>query len=256
MIPKGVVTDTTEVDDFDAAFNEALSEDTTTPPADEPPADEPPAATPPVAEPPAATPAPAPAVPPATLPEPIQLDLESLFSPVDDAKFEELKLDYPGVAEYLESQRSAEKNRTKQLLDFVQQAVQQGMAPVLAKTQADANAILRSDIEKVHSDATALLPDVEKWIDKLPRHRQIGANSVLDGGSAQDVIELYNEFKKETGRIAPPAAKETKANTSSTQSRLARLEAVDTRRAEFDEPADPNDYEGAFQEALRTPSVA
>jgi len=56
-------------------------------------------------------------------------------------------------------------------------------------------------IYEAHPDADSIgeSKELSDWISSQPSHVQVGVNSVLDGGSAEQVIELFDTFKKATG---------------------------------------------------------
>jgi hypothetical protein len=250
-------------DDFDLAFDDALKGDdgVATPEPEVVVADpvveaapEPEViAPPPVAV--ASTPEPPKPVEPEAVKAPeVTFNVDDLFDgEMSGAEWENLKDDYPAVAEYLQSIKGREKERTKKIYDEVIKAVTERfapleaqVAPIVQQNAQNAQTAFVSTIQAAHADATQLLPEVEKWIGTLPRHRQIGANEVLDRGTAQDVIDLFTEFKDLTGRtkpVVPPPQVD--------QSRLRKLEPVSRIRPKsVDEAADPNDFAGAFEEAM------
>jgi hypothetical protein len=270
-----------EQDDFGAAFEDAVAdkpfESEPTPegtpaaaPAAEPapaaaPAAEPAPAAAPAAEPaPAAAPAaePAPAAAPAAAPvaaAPVpEITLPELFTAQTDEEkkqWEDLKADYPELTAMMEKRQTALESALTKTLDFIKNELtplREQVVPLSARAlQAEEQQLLAA-VEKVHPDATALYAELDKWILTLPRHRQIGANMVLDGGTAQDVSDLYTEFKAATGRTVkapagdpPPPAGETQAD------RLQRMRVVDTRRTVSTAEPDSNDFDSAFEEALK-----
>ena len=277
-----VGTENTVVDEaFDAAFNEALDD---TPPADEgtlPPADEPPAdegTPPPADELPAKTPeqleleqvkadlaalkaAPV-VVPPPAAPakeEPKGPTPEEVQAKADEDKaWADFKQDWPEVAAMMEKKQAGTEAQLAQALAVVKQLTDQVTPLAAAQTQSEDEKFIQT-ILTTHKDASTLLPDVEKWILTLPRHRQVGANFVLDRGSAQDVVALYSEFKVETGRVItepPPTPSGTQTPPVADKvEKLRKMESVSSRRTSHQEPPDSSDFDGAFDEAIHSDKI-
>lgn len=58
-------------------------------------------------------------------------------------------------------------------------------------------------IEKEHRDWQDLLPDINAWAATLgDPDEQARASQILERGNANDVVDLYSRFKRETGRAA------------------------------------------------------
>lgn len=57
-------------------------------------------------------------------------------------------------------------------------------------------------IYEAHPDADSIgeSKELDDWINSQPSHVQLGVQSVLEKGSAQQVIELFNTFKEATGK--------------------------------------------------------
>lgn len=79
-----------------------------------------------------------------------------------------------------------------------QQAEQQ---QAVSETDQHYNAIYAA-----HPDADSIgeSKELDDWIKSQPSHVQLGAQSVLQQGSAQQVIELFNSFKESTGKTQQP----------------------------------------------------
>jgi hypothetical protein len=165
-------------------------------------------------------------------------------------KFEE---DWPDHAAMFNMQR-------KTLIDEVTVVLSKVLTPVMEKLTATEGAVAETAQEKmmnsilsVHEDAVALIPDVEKWISTLPKYQQKAANEVLDSGNVKDIIEIYDTFKTQTGRvktepIPDPKAQEIEAEK---QRKLKSLESPKASRTGVATEVDPTDFNGAFEEALK-----
>ena len=72
-----------------------------------------------------------------------------------------------------------------------------------AEVQTHYGAILAA-----HPDAASVAESAElaAWVAKQPTYAQSALRSVLDGGSAAQVIEVFDDFKRATGKSQPAAA--------------------------------------------------
>lgn len=134
----------------------------------------------------------------------------------------------------------------------------QQLMPALQVAQSYAKNSHEAAILGKHADAFDLLPEVEKWANGKPSILKSAYNAVLDNGSAQDIIELYDVFKSERAGSAQPAqpseadnaAAKAKAEADAEKERkLKAQEGVRSRQTSQRSSIDENDFEGAFQAA-------
>jgi len=208
---------------------------------------------------PAAAPAPAapaPAAPAGPTPEEVQAKAD------EDKAWADFKVDWPEVASMMEKKHQSTEAQLAQALAVVKQLTEQVTPLATAQAQSEDEKFIQT-VLTTHKDANTLLPELEKWIVALPRHRQVGANFVLDRGSAQDVVALYTEFKVETGRVTkdtdpnpPPAPSGTPTQpVAGKADKLRKMESVSSRRTSHQEPPDSSDFDGAFNEAIHSDSI-
>jgi hypothetical protein len=269
---------------FDDAFGDAIdgtpqSSTTDDIPADDPPAGDIPTDDPPADEPPASTPPPtpdptiaqlldkiaaleqrvtapvtqAPTAPPA--PEPPKTFEFPAPTAEDTKAWDDFRIEYPEHAAVIEKRTLTLENTLKAAFKFITDQIdplRAQIAPLAQNAVETAEEKFANTLKAKHPDAGTLYPELQQWIEKLPRHRSVGANYALDRGTAEDVIELYNEFKKETGRVVtqPPPQIPPATQSPDVASRLKRLEAVPSRRTNHREPDNPDDYDGAFAQAV------
>ena len=110
-------------------------------------------------------------------------------------------------------------------------------------------------LAKAHPDWSTLVPEVEKWIPSLPKYLQNAANQTLDSGSSADMIELLNDFKEATGRIKPVEEKKEEKKevvNPANNPRIQSMASTKSSRTSVTASADPNDFDGAFEEFLKT----
>lgn len=239
-----------------------------TPPADAPPVETPPADAPPVAEteeqmrariraeleaelkPKAAAPAPAPAPadPPAPTPAPAKIYTEE-----EDKILEKYKNDWPDIAAAEQLARRADSYRVVEHI-FAQ------LRPILNELQERVGAQSK---RSMYDDLIDLVPDYDdvrdktlEWIATQPDYLKTAYQQVANEGTPDQVADLINRFKRETGYqnsapVAKPAAPATPAPAvaPAVAKAAAALKPVTTTRSEpkADIP-DKNDYDSAFAE--------
>lgn len=186
----------------------------------------------------------------------------------DEAAYSEFEKEWPIHAQ-------AMKVQEKRILSAVESALDKIMAPIMQQLSSTGEAVAKSAEEKaieavkaVHADAFDLMPQIEEWILTLPKFMQASANGTLDNGTPKDVIDLFNVFKKETGRLAVESREGTEEKKLAEEARLAtekeqkvaaekervtRLNALTpakTSRTGVAVLPDKNDFDSAFKEAL------
>lgn len=70
------------------------------------------------------------------------------------------------------------------------------------QSQEEASRAHYQAIYDAHPDADSIIESKElaEWIESQPSHVKIGVQNVLQSGSAQQVIEVFNDFKAATGK--------------------------------------------------------
>ena len=136
-------------------------------------------------------------------------------------------------------------------------AVLAQIAPIAAVTQNVARNAHEQAILAKHPDAFTTLPQVEAWVDSQPKVLKAAWNKVLDNGSTDDIIELYDVFKKDTGSAQTPgspgaapdaAAAKAAAEAAAKEAKLKAQEGIRSRQTTQQSGVDEDDFEGAFNQ--------
>lgn len=108
----------------------------------------------------------------------------------------------------------------------VQTAVGKALAPLHEQQQETANQAHFGAILEKHPDAFSIAESAElnAWIKAGPSYAQAGMRNVLANGSAEQVIELFDNFKKSTG--SQPAATSGKSDSQTTAAAKAAIAAA------------------------------
>lgn len=108
-------------------------------------------------------------------------------------------------------------------------------------------------ITEAHSDWRKIYDSgaLNTWITNQPKFMQPGLHRVVDEGSAEDIIELFDTYKKSTGQLKSTVNREGK----SSKQKAKELEAVTHSSSgppKDKKKAAANDFDGAWNEALST----
>jgi len=123
------------------------------------------------------------------------------------------------------------------------------MQPILAGLEAERH---RSAMAAAHPDFESLAddPDLHAWIDEQPGYIARSLRQVADHGSAGEVIDLLDRYKRDRGRSAAKArAQEDKAQA---ERKAQQATAVRSKSAgPPKEQPSADDFAGAWAEAVR-----
>ena len=107
------------------------------------------------------------------------------------------------------------KKNTDALREEIQTLMQQQVAPLaqhVYQTEAQRH---EAAIKQAHPDLEKLVQTgaFESWVESLPAHQKAGAYYIVNRGSAQEIIELFNEFKqaRSNKNMSSTSGKDSKA---------------------------------------------
>lgn len=120
-------------------------------------------------------------------------------------------------------------------------------------------------IYEAHTDYDQVYQPVMDWIEAQPSFLKAAYQNVVQQGTAADVSEMITRFKKETQWQAPastppaqagaatpapaPVARPAELSEAAKQAAKA-MGAVGTKRGTVQQAIDPNDFDGAWAEAV------
>lgn len=136
------------------------------------------------------------------------------------------------------------------------------LRPVLSAMQ---EAVERHSEQLMYSDLTQTIPDYDAvrdevlaWVDTQPSFLKAAYQQVANNGSTDEVAELVNIWRKQTGAAAPtpapvaaPVSTPTPAPAPLSPAAAAALQSlkpVPTSRSSTTAGPDPNDFDAAFAE--------
>lgn len=170
-------------------------------------------------------------------------------------KFEKDWPDQAGIANKLKAQVAALEKK----LEDATKALQDKLDPVVESvSEADNQAFLKPILEK-HPDALDLYNkgDVAKWIEKQPRRLQAGYVWALNNGKSEDVIEVFDDYKKANGVGTTEAEKKAaeaaaKAEEEKKAAELKKMEMPGVVRTSVTSEEDPDDFDAAFESEVKS----
>jgi hypothetical protein len=188
---------------------------------------------------------PAPAAPPGPSPEELEAE-------------EQFRKDWPEHV-VREEKLKSEIAELKKTLDEALQSINGKLAPVVESAATTAQERHLQYITNAHADALEIVPEVEKWVLTQPKFLQPQYNKVLENGTAQEVVELFDLYKTNTGvGTQKDAAAEAAAAAAQAEkaARLKKMEAPATVRTSVTSEPDPQDFDSAFEAEAKKYKVA
>lgn len=129
-----------------------------------------------------------------------------------------------GIDKHVNNRVAAEVNA--KVAAAVKTAVDEALAPLRAKEQADSADAHVSAVLAAHPDAGSIAQSVEldNWIKAQPSYLQPAMRQVQEGGTTEQVIELISNFKAATG-ATQAAAPGHKQAAQAAQEAISRVTA-------------------------------
>lgn len=119
---------------------------------------------------------------------------------------------------------------TQQVRAELKAELEQGLAPVKASAAKTAEEAHFGAIYAKHADADEVLESsqFQAWRQSLPAFARAGVENALTKGTAQDVIEVFDSFKQQAGKIQPKqSAPEVKDRVPASLSEIVGAPPVD-----------------------------
>ena len=193
-------------------------------------------------------------------PEEIVASAAALYDSLTDEQKEALKeyeQDFDVVSKMEGIKREVELKKLRKEIDeklaAIDTKVSAQLAPVLKKTAESEEEFHFDAIREAHGDYEQYVEDgsIVKWIESKPKYLQPALKQTYGQGSAEDAIDLINDFKRENNIEPPPPPENVIPISKKKTEKRQALAAVDTRRGAIStQSAIKDDYEGAFDEAL------
>ena len=165
----------------------------------------------------------------------------------EEAKFlQDYEKDWPDVAKAEALRRRAEY---RDLVSYVFQEVAKEFLPRLERVDTLAERTHLNDLYTKVDDYDDARDKVVDWVGKQPTYLRQAYNHVIQQGTVDEVVDLINRYKQETGSRRAPAPVSRKTETelpTATKQAAAALAPVSSKRSAVIAGQDPNDFESAF----------
>jgi hypothetical protein len=177
-----------------------------------------------------------------------------LYTPEEKAALAEFQKDYPDIAKASALERRQEY---RDLLNFAFAEISKRYDPLLPLVQTIAERTHLKDLETATPDYSDVRDKVIDWAGKQPAYLRDAYNHVINNGTVDEVKDLINRYKTETGTaIAPkaaaaPVSKQETELPSKTKKAVAALAPVSSKRTAATQLVTPEDFDGAFAEAAK-----
>ena len=184
-----------------------------------------------------------------------------LYSADEEALLAKYQEDWPDVSKAEALMRRAEY---KDLVGYIFQQVRAELAPLQDFVETQAPRTQYSEITKLVPDYDDVRDKTLAWVENQPDYLKSAYKRVTNEGSPEEVADLINRFKKDTGYAAPaapavPAAPAAVAPTPAAPAKpaapalpaaaakaAAKLAVVKTGRTEQESGTSDDDFDGAF----------
>jgi hypothetical protein len=144
---------------------------------------------------------PVPKVEPAAAPAPVVEQPADTHPDDDDDLPEEVRAALDDMPTVTKAVDALIKHRTRKLMA----PVQAQLAPLAKQSEQQAAEAHFGYIAAAHKDWNEVVngDKFKAWVAGMPNYRRGGAEQVLEAGSAEDVVSLIGDFKKESGFTQP-----------------------------------------------------
>jgi hypothetical protein len=169
------------------------------------------------------------------------------------AKYQE---DWPDVAK---AESLVRRKEYQELVGYIFQQVESRYAPVLEYMEKQAPRTQYSAIVDMVPDYDTVRDKALAWVDTQPDYMKEAYQRVTSEGTPEQVADLIDRFKKDTGYVAQAAAAPTTpappavaikpvaaALPAAAQKAVAKLAVVKTGRSDQTEGVGEEDFEGSF----------
>jgi hypothetical protein len=179
-----------------------------------------------------------------------QTQQEQPIYSADEQKFlEEYEKDWPDVARAESLRRRSEY---RELVNYVFTEVAKVLRPQIETVQAISEMTHLQQLQTQVTDYDDVRDKVIDWANKQPVYLQNAYKHVIEQGTVDEVADLIDRYRQETGYKAPnaaprPATKRVETELpSATKQAAAALAPVSSKRSAVIAGDDPNDFESAF----------
>ena len=178
---------------------------------------------------------------------------QPIYTPEEQTALAEYEKDWPDVARNEALRRRAEY---RQLVDYVFGEVAKELRPLLETVEVLATRTHLTELQSTVTDYDGVRDKVVDWVGTQPKYLQVAYEHVIKQGTVDEIADLVDRYKRDTGQSAAPAAapaRKTEPDLApAAKQAAASLAPIRSKRTVVTRTADPNDFEAAFREAAET----
>lgn len=182
---------------------------------------------------------------------------QSIYTEAEQAELKTLQEDWPDLHKMFSLMARQLQVDT---LNYAFSEVGKVIAPLQESVQTFSVNDHMAAIYEAHEDYDQVYQPAMEWVDKQPNFLKTAYQNVIKQGTAEDVVQMIQRFKDETGWKSPavagnpPAVAGTPPTQTTGLSDAAKkaakaMGAVGTKRGAQAGAQDPSDFDGAWDEA-------
>ena len=175
-----------------------------------------------------------------------QEEEQPVYTKEEQEFLENYNKDWGDVVRGEELKRRAEY---RELMQFVFSEIGKFIAPIRETVDVLAERTHRTDIKTTITDYSDDLRDkVIAWAKTQPVYLQTAYDQVIQQGTVDEVRDLVDRYRKETGQVTvqKPTAKKDNELSSEAKKAAAALAPVESKRSGVQQPGDPASYDDAW----------
>lgn len=181
----------------------------------------------------------------------VQEPAPEIYSKDEEDFLKTYQTDWPDV---VKGEALRRKQEYHQLLGYVFKEVADQIRPMMETLQTLAERTHYSDLTSQVEDYSNIRDKVVEWAGKQPTYLQTAYNHVIQHGTVDEVKDLVDRYRRDTGivqtattQIAPQQTKSTELPPATKQA-VAALAPVQSKRSVVKSGGtDLNDFDGAFE---------
>jgi hypothetical protein len=179
---------------------------------------------------------------------------QPLYTPEEEQLLEAYRNDWPDIAR---AEALSRRQEYQQLLQFVFSQVKQVLDPISETVDVISNQAHLQQLQTQIADYDDVRDKVVQWVEGQPAYLRAAYEHVITQGTAEEVADLVERYRKENGIEAPKAKassgeqQQQSQDTelpAATKKAAAGLAPVRSKRSTPSGSADPADFDAAFAE--------
>lgn len=134
----------------------------------------------------------------------------------------------------------------RELVGFVFNQVAEQFRPIVEAVEIMSTRTQLADLRSKIDNYDDVRDSVVEWVGKQPAYLQTAYNSVIQAGTPDEVADLVDRFRKDTGAVVPAAEQKKPELSDVTKKAVRELAPVSTKRSAVPQAEDDGDFDSAF----------